>query len=106
MVGRWDIEIMYGYVGDGSLWVDTDAIKYSIRKAGLAPSGCDYQSCRHQLKPNAPPVDGWSTLPAPFHRLDFLVIASGPRSAVAAWPPFSVLGKIDDHCKGSLSEVS
>jgi hypothetical protein len=60
LVGRWDIEIMYGYVGDGSLWVDTDAIRYSIRKAGLAPSGCDYQFVVTR-KPNAPAVDGWSS---------------------------------------------
>ena len=59
LVGRWDIEIVYGYVGDGSLWVDTDAIKYSIRKAGLVPAGCDYRIvvCG---RPNAPAVDGWS----------------------------------------------
>jgi hypothetical protein len=23
LVGRWDIEIMYGYVGDGTLWVSS-----------------------------------------------------------------------------------
>ncbi len=59
LVGRWDIEIVYGYVGDGSLWVDTETIKYSIRKAGLVPAGCDYRIvvCR---RPNAPAVDGWS----------------------------------------------
>ena len=39
LAGRWDIEIVYGYVGDGTLWVDTDAIRYSILKAGLLPSG-------------------------------------------------------------------
>ena len=59
LVGRWDIEIVYGYVGDGSLWVDTDAIKYSIRKAGLVPAGCDYRIVVSR-KPNAPAVDGWS----------------------------------------------
>ncbi len=60
LVGRWDIEIAYGYIGDGSLWVDTDAIKYSIRKAGLAPRGCDYRFVVTR-KPNARSVEGWST---------------------------------------------
>lgn len=59
LVGRWDIEIVYGYVGDGSLWVDTDAIKYSIRKAGLVPAGCNYRIVA-STKSNAPLVEGWS----------------------------------------------
>lgn len=58
LVCRWDLEIVYGFGGDGSLWVDTDAIKYHIRKAGLVPSTCDY-SIKMQVKPNAPAVDGW-----------------------------------------------
>ena len=58
LVCRWDLEIIYGYGGDGSLWVDTDAIKYHIRKAGLIPSTCDYRIAM-QVKPNAPEVLGW-----------------------------------------------
>jgi hypothetical protein len=59
LVSRWDIGIIYGYGGDGNLWVDTDAIKYSIRKAGLIPSSCDYE-IRVTNKPNRPDVQGWS----------------------------------------------
>jgi hypothetical protein len=58
LVCRWDLDIIYGYGGDGSLWVDTDAIKYHIRKAGLIPSTCDY-SIIMRVKPNAPEVQGW-----------------------------------------------
>jgi hypothetical protein len=59
-VGRWDLGIIYGYGGDGSLWVDTDAIRYNIKKAGLIPSSCDYEIVVVN-KPNRPPVDGWSS---------------------------------------------
>src|SRR4051812_17830553 len=31
LISRWDLEIIYGYGGDGSMWVDTDAIRYSIK---------------------------------------------------------------------------
>lgn len=60
LVGRWELEIIYGYVGDGSLWVDTDAIKYSIRKAGLNPAGCDYRIVA-TTKPKRPAVEGWGS---------------------------------------------
>ncbi|MFN7995278.1 MAG: hypothetical protein U0Q18_16845 [Bryobacteraceae bacterium] len=58
LVCRWDLEVIYGYGGDGSLWVDADAIKYHIRKAGLIPSTCDY-TILMQVKPSAPHVEGW-----------------------------------------------
>jgi hypothetical protein len=59
LVGRWDLGIIYGYGGDGSLWVDTDAIRYHIKKAGLIPSSCDYELIA-STKPNRPAVEGWS----------------------------------------------
>ena len=60
LVCRWDLEIIYSYGGDGSLWADTDAIRYNIKKAGLIASTCDY-SISVQNKAYAPKVDGWST---------------------------------------------
>ena len=59
LVSRWDIGIIYGYGGDGSLWVDTEVIKYSIKKAGLIPSTCNYEVIVTN-KPNWPAVEGWS----------------------------------------------
>ena len=41
---RWDLDVIYGYGGDGSLWVDTSAIKYHIRKAGLTGSSAQSPS--------------------------------------------------------------
>jgi len=61
LVGRWDFEIVYGYGsdGDGGMWVDTDAIRYAIRKAGLWPSECQYRIVA-VTKPGRPDVEGWS----------------------------------------------
>lgn len=60
LVTRWDLDVLYSTVGDGALWVDTDAIRYSIAKAGLVPS-----SCRYELKmttaPGRPDVSGWGS---------------------------------------------
>lgn len=43
LVGRWDIDVVYGAIGDGSFWTDTEQIKYHIRKAGLWPSQASYR---------------------------------------------------------------
>jgi hypothetical protein len=59
LVGRWDIEIRYGFTGDGSFWVDTDDIKYHIKKAGICSSDCEYRIMT-TTKPGRPDVDGWS----------------------------------------------
>jgi hypothetical protein len=59
LVGRWDFDIYYGSAGDGGMWVNTEDIKYHIRKAGLWPSGCDYRVLLQNL-PGAPSVAGWS----------------------------------------------
>ena len=59
LVTRWDLDVVYATVGGGSLWVDTDAIRYSIAKAGTAPA-----TCRYEVKLTAAPghsaVAGWS----------------------------------------------
>ncbi len=60
LITRWDLEIVYGYGGDGSMWADTDAIRYSIKKAGVIPASCNYE-IRVTNKPNWPTVEGWST---------------------------------------------
>jgi Bacterial HORMA domain 2 len=60
LICRWDLDIIYGYSGDGSLWADTDAIRYNILKAGAIPSTCDY-SISVTTKSGAPAVDGWSS---------------------------------------------
>jgi len=58
LVKRWDISVLYASVGDGSLWVDTDAIRYTILKAGLVPSTCLYD-IKVKNKPGRPDVQGW-----------------------------------------------
>lgn len=60
LVGRWDFEICYGAAGDGSMWVNTEDIKYHIRKAGQWPSRCAYRIIT-TTKPGRPDVSGWST---------------------------------------------
>lgn len=59
LIGRWDFDIVYGYTGGGDMWVDTDDIKYHIRKAGQWPSACDYRVVL-TTKPGRPSVHGWS----------------------------------------------
>ena len=58
LVGRWDIDVVYGAAGDGSFWTDTEQIKYHIRKAGLWPSQASYRLLMHN-KPGRPDVTGW-----------------------------------------------
>lgn len=58
LVTRWDLDVLYSTVGDGSLWVDTDAIRYSIAKAGLVPSSCQYE-LKMTTAPGRPDVAGW-----------------------------------------------
>ncbi len=60
-IGRWDIEIAYGWSGDnGRFWVDTDQIKAAIKKAGVWPSESKYRIvCT--TKDGRAAVDGWSS---------------------------------------------
>ncbi len=60
LVGRWDLAIEYGYSGDGSFWVNTDDIRYAIKKAGIWPSECKYRVVV-TTKPGRPDVQGWSS---------------------------------------------
>ncbi|MFS2318917.1 HORMA domain containing protein [Maricaulis sp. D1M11] len=56
---RWDMDVVYGWSSDdGNFWVDTDQLKYAIRKAGLVPSQAKY-SLLLRTKPGRPDVDGW-----------------------------------------------
>ncbi|HMO87455.1 MAG TPA: hypothetical protein PKC18_21290 [Lacipirellulaceae bacterium] len=59
LIGRWDFNIYFGSAGDGDMWVNTDDIKYHIRKAGQWPSECDYRVIL-TTKPGRPDVAGWS----------------------------------------------
>jgi Bacterial HORMA domain 2 len=67
LVTRWDIDVVYASVGDGSLWVDTDAIRYAIIKAGFVPSSCRYD-IKVRNKPGRPAVHGWG--PCEFRSTD------------------------------------
>ncbi len=60
LVGRWDLAIQYGYTGDSTFWVNTDEIRYHIKKAGLWTSECDYRIVV-TTEPGRPDVPGWSS---------------------------------------------
>lgn len=60
LIGRWDFTIYYGYTdGSGSFYVDTEQVKYAIRKAGVWPSEANYRIVA-DTKPGRPDVAGWS----------------------------------------------
>lgn len=54
----WEMDIVYASVGDGSMWVDTDALRYAIRKAGCVPSACRYDIILRTAT-GRPAVSGW-----------------------------------------------
>lgn len=58
LIIRWDIDIVYGWSGDGNFWTDTEQLKYHIRKAGVAPADASYDILLH-TKPGRPDVEGW-----------------------------------------------
>lgn len=62
LIIRWDIDICYGWSSgdDGSFWVDTDQLKYAIKKAGIVPSEARY-TLNVRNKPDRPEVPGWTT---------------------------------------------
>lgn len=70
LIVRWDIDIVYGWSGDGSFWTDTEQLKYHIRKAGLAPSDAAYDIVLKN-KPGRPDVAGWG--PGSFRSTDGFV---------------------------------
>lgn len=62
LIFRWDVEIVYGWKGDdGGFWVDTDQLKYAIKKAGVTPAQARYRLLVY-TKPGRPNVDGWTTV--------------------------------------------
>ncbi len=58
LIVRWDIDISYGWTGDGTFYTDTEQIRYHIRKAGVAPADASYDILM-RTKPGRPDVDGW-----------------------------------------------
>lgn len=59
LVTRWDFTIDYGYgSGDGTMWVDTDMVRFAILKLGVIPSTCNYE-VKITLAPGAATVAGW-----------------------------------------------
>jgi hypothetical protein len=55
---RWDLDVVYEYGADGTLWADGDAIRYHVQKAGLVPSTCTYRFVL-DANPGRPYVAGW-----------------------------------------------
>jgi hypothetical protein len=61
LLGRWDVEIAYGWSTDnGQFWVDTDAIKFAMKKAGVHPATASY-SVKVTRKTGFAAVAGWSS---------------------------------------------
>jgi hypothetical protein len=60
LIGRWDVDVVYGAAGDGNFWTDTEQIKYAILKAALWPHQARYRLIL-QNKPGRPDVTGWSS---------------------------------------------
>lgn len=58
LVCPWDLDVVYGYGGDGTFWADTESIRYSIGKAGLVPNSCRYKFTIFN-SPGRPDVEGW-----------------------------------------------
>ncbi len=55
---RWDLDVVYEYGADGTLWADGDAVRYHVQKAGLVPSMCKYRFVL-DADPGRPHVAGW-----------------------------------------------
>jgi Bacterial HORMA domain 2 len=62
LVRRFDFDLDYTYStgSDGTFWLDTDQVRFAIRKAGLLPSNCSY-SVVATTKPGRPDVEGWTS---------------------------------------------
>ncbi|MCV2350800.1 HORMA domain containing protein [Paucibacter sp. Y2R2-4] len=64
LIVRWDIDILYSTGGgNGTFYTDTEQLKYSIKKAGVAPASA-YYDVLLQNKPGRPDVDGWGPVSA------------------------------------------
>jgi len=90
LVSRWDLDVVYGYGNDDTFWADTDSIRYSICKAGLVPSQCDYRFVV-DTSPGREKVEGWGSCTARstegFHRycLGATIGGNGIGTEVAYW---------------------
>ena len=60
LVGRWDVDIVHGWSGDGGFWTDVNQIKYHIQKARLTPNNVAYRIVVEN-KAGHPSVKGWSS---------------------------------------------
>ncbi|MBX3512020.1 MAG: HORMA domain containing protein [Xanthobacteraceae bacterium] len=60
LIGRWDVDVVYGAQGDGNFWTDSDQIRYAVRKVGLWPSEAHYRLILIN-KPGRPDVPGWGS---------------------------------------------
>ncbi|MGE3074433.1 MAG: HORMA domain containing protein [Dehalococcoidia bacterium] len=62
LVGRWDFDIIYDdhSNSDGGMWVDSDAIRHAIKKAGVWPVSCSYRILASVADGHAP-VAGWGS---------------------------------------------
>lgn len=62
LIIRWDIDVVYTWSSsdDGTFWMDTEQLKYAIKKTGIAPSDAKYRLLVTN-KPGAGSVSGWST---------------------------------------------
>lgn len=59
LIDRWDFEIFYGHFdGNGSFYVDTEQIKYAIKKTGVWPEDANYRIVA-DTKAGRPDVPGW-----------------------------------------------
>jgi hypothetical protein len=61
LIGRWDMEIIYGYGGDGTMHSDMNPLRQMIEREGQAPEDCDYRILI-VAKPTADEVNGWGDL--------------------------------------------
>ena len=92
LVGRWDFDIVYGYGshGDGAMWVDTDAIRHAIKKAGYWTNECEYRLVVVTTA-GAPDVPGWSDTVLRStdgfirHGIGTTIGATGAGTATAYW---------------------
>ena len=61
LIRRWDLDVVYAWTGtDSGFWVDTDQIRYAIKKAGVAPGNARY-TIKLQNKDPHPSVPGWGS---------------------------------------------
>ena len=61
LITRWDIDVEYDWgASDATFWVDTDQLKWAIRKAGVVPSYAEYGIVLI-TKHDRPEIPGWSS---------------------------------------------